>query len=422
MRTNFSLIVILLVFLSFKTYSQNTEISMRRFNIPLDSLVYYKVEDLTSVRTMMSHIPWFAPQNQVFDKKQIHTEAIIRVNEIIFPNKSYLDKMPNVQVYGNATDTATYYVYLKEKPSQKKPVPLSAAAIQYNDDLPESFVTFRNLTLEELRYSCSVEQPLFDGIGLSSEKTSTSPRYLIDGQLQAIGFTAHHLNLAETESIKVYSPENAIRYFSSRFEGGLVVVKTHKTKTSPNLIFKINIVEKELVSPVGSWKILSDTVLANISEFRAYRKAKLEAQSVIYMIDNRLENEYINRKTIDLDGVVSIETTLGQGSTSFPILERKENKVDTIKIKTRQVFYHSSANMSRVISELKQMRENKKPEVPLYIVDNEEIDMEKLKKFSRNEIELVTVLSSCDGMQKYGKKAEFGAVIFKRKSPKTSQN
>ena len=68
------------------------------------------------------------------------------------------------------------------------------------------------------------------------------------------------------------------------------------------------------------------------------------------------------------------------------------------------------------------MRENKKPEVPLYIVDNEEIDMEKLKQFSRNEIELVTVLSSCDGMQKYGKKAEFGAVIFRRKSPKTSQN
>ena len=421
MRTNFS-IVTLLVFLSFKTYSQNTEISMRRFNIPLDSLVYYKVEDLTSVRTMMSHIPWFAPKNQVFDKKQIHPEAIIRVNEIIFPNKSYLDKMPNVQVYGNATDTATYYVYLKEKPSQKKPVPLSAATIQYNDDLPESFVTFRNLTLEELRYTCSVEQPFFDGLGISSENTSIMPRYLIDGQLQTIGFTAHHLKLDEAESIKVYSPENAKRYFSSRFEGGLVVVKTYKTKKFPNLVFKINIVEEERNPLDGKWKVLSDTVLSDISEFRAYRKAKLEAQSVIYMIDNRLENEHINRKTIDLDGVVSIETSLGQGSTSFPTPERKENKVDTIKIKTRQVFYRSSANMSRVLSELKQMRENKKPEVPLYIVDNEEIDMEKLKKFSRNEIELVTVLSSCDGMQKYGKKAEFGAVIFKRKSPKTSQN
>jgi hypothetical protein len=44
------------------------------------------------------------------------------------------------------------------------------------------------------------------------------------------------------------------------------------------------------------------------------------------------ENEYTNRKTINLDGVVSIETTLGQGSTSFPAPERKENKMDTIKI------------------------------------------------------------------------------------------
>jgi hypothetical protein len=39
--------------------------------------------------------------------------------------------MPNVQVYGNATDTSIYYVYAKEKSSLKKPVPLSAAAIQY---------------------------------------------------------------------------------------------------------------------------------------------------------------------------------------------------------------------------------------------------------------------------------------------------
>jgi hypothetical protein len=67
--------------------------------------------------------------------------------------------MPNVQVYGNATDTSIYYVYAKEKSSLKKPVPLSAAAIQYLDDLPESFVTFKKLTLEELRYTCSVEQP-----------------------------------------------------------------------------------------------------------------------------------------------------------------------------------------------------------------------------------------------------------------------
>ncbi|MFY7827625.1 MAG: hypothetical protein ACOVQ4_10880 [Flectobacillus sp.] len=421
MRTNFS-IVTLLVFLSIKAYSQNTITSLSRFNFPLDSLVYYNAEDLTSVRFTMSHIPWFAPKNQVFDKTQIHPEAIIRVNEVIFPNKSYLDKMPNVQVYGNTTDTATYYVYLKEKPSQKKPVPLSAAAIQYLDDLPESFVTFKKLTLEELRYTCSVEQPFFDGLGLTSEKTSTSPRYLIDGQLQSIGFKAQQINLAETESIVVYSPENAKRYFSSRFEGGLVVVNTHKAKKSFNLVFKINVVESERISPDSGWKIVSDTVLANMDEFRAYRKAKLEAQSVIYMIDNRLENEHTNRKTIDLDRVVSIETTLGQGSTSFPTPERNENKVDTIKINTRQVFQHSIATMSRVISELKQMRENKKPEVPLYIVDNEEIDMEKLKQFSRNEIELVTVLSSCDGMQKYGKKAEFGAVIFRRKSPKTSRN
>lgn len=421
MRTNFS-IVTLLVFLSIKAYSQNTITSLSRFNFPLDSLVYYNAEDLTSVRFTMSHIPWFAPKNQVFDKTQIHPEAIIRVNEVIFPNKSYLDKMPNVQVYGNTTDTTTYYVYLKEKPSQKKPVPLSAAAIQYLDDLPESFVTFKKLTLEELRYTCSVEQPFFDGLGLTSEKTSTSPRYLIDGQLQSIGFKAQQINLAETESIVVYSPENAKRYFSSRFEGGLVVVNTHKAKKSFDLVYKINVVESERISPDSGWKILSDTVLANMDEFRAYRKAKLEAQSVIYMIDNRLENEHTNRKTIDLDRVVSIETTLGQGSTSFPTPERNENKVDTIKINTRQVFQHSIATMSRVISELKQMRENKKPEVPLYIVDNEEIDMEKLKQFSRNEIELVTVLSSCDGMQKYGKKAEFGAVIFRRKSPKTSQN
>lgn len=421
MRTNFS-IVTLLVFLSIKAYSQNTITSLSRFNFPLDSLVYYNAEDLTSVRFTMSHIPWFAPKNQVFDKTQIHPEAIIRVNEVIFPNKSYLDKMPNVQVYGNTTDTATYYVYLKEKPSQKKPVPLSAAAIQYLDDLPESFVTFKKLTLEELRYTCSVEQPFFDGLGLTSEKTSTSPRYLIDGQLQSIGFKAQQINLAETESIVVYSPENAKSYFSSRFEGGLVVVNTYKAKKSFNLVYKINVVESERISPDSGWKILSDTVLANMDEFRAYRKAKLEAQSVIYMIDNRLENEHTNRKTIDLDRVVSIETTLGQGSTSFPTPERNENKVDTIKINTRQVFQHSIATMSRVISELKQMRENKKPEVPLYIVDNEEIDMEKLKQFSRNEIELVTVLSSCDGMQKYGKKAEFGAVIFRRKSPKTSQN
>jgi hypothetical protein len=128
--------------------------------------------------------------------------------------------MPNIQVYGNATDTSIYYVYAKEKSSLKKPVPLSAAAIQYLDDLPESFVTFKKLTLEELHYTCSVEQPFFDGLGLSSEKTSTSPRYLVDGQLQAIGFTERNLKLPEIESIKVYSPENAKRYFSSRFEEG----------------------------------------------------------------------------------------------------------------------------------------------------------------------------------------------------------
>ena len=145
---------------------------------------------------------------------------------------------------------------------------------------------------------------------------------MVDGQLQAIGFTDRNLKLPEIESIKVYSPENAKRYFSSRFEGGLVVNKTHKTKTLQSG-FKINVVEVKIASD-GGWKILSDTVLAHsMDEFRAY-PASSKHNPVIYMIDNRLENEYTNRKTINFRWCCLLGNHFRTKEVLLFQLERKE--------------------------------------------------------------------------------------------------
>jgi hypothetical protein len=64
---------------------------------------------------------------------------------------------------------------------------------------------------------------------------------------------------------------------------------------------------------------------------------------------------------------------------------------------------------------LKRLRKTLPDPTPIYFVDNQEIDSEKLKQYKPKELEFVESLEGCDAISKYGKRAEYGVVIYRKK-------
>jgi hypothetical protein len=67
------------------------------------------------------------------------------------------------------------------------------------------------------------------------------------------------------------------------------------------------------------------------------------------------------------------------------------------------------------MSELKRLRNTNPDPTPIYIVDNQEITAEKLKEYKPKELEFIESLEGCDAIAKYGKRAEFGVVIYRKR-------
>ena len=67
------------------------------------------------------------------------------------------------------------------------------------------------------------------------------------------------------------------------------------------------------------------------------------------------------------------------------------------------------------MSQMKRLRNTDPEPTPIYIVDNQEITAEKLKQFKNKDLEFVQSLEGCDAITKYGKRAEFGVVIYRKR-------
>ena len=177
----------------------------------------------------------------------------------------------------------------------------------------------------------------------------------------------------------------------------------------------------------GNWKIISDTLLTNIQQFNNYRTKCLQNNGAIYKIDGEFETEFVNRQTVDMDGISNIRIAVGMKTKDIPFFSysqglsiRSESKVvasDTVFIEIKRAKWDASAssNFGKIMSELQRLRKLTPDLEPLYIVDNQEIDAEKLKQYKPKELEFVESLEGCDAISKYGKRAEYGVVIYRKK-------
>jgi hypothetical protein len=351
----------------------------------------------------------------------IHYQAVVQINDVWFSDKKYIQKLPSYRILSNRSDTAQYYIVGKEERTKVKLLGLSTMVMQKHPDFPSDFFAVKPYSLESIRYRCAAEQPIFDVFSSTSETVFDVPRYLVNGKLQALKFDIRSIPFNDIVSINVFSPKDAMRFFSIRFKKGLVSIKTKQSHQQKELAFKIRVLE-ETQQNQGNWIVTADTLLDDMESFSSYRLAKITQQNMpVYLIDGNFETEYINRKSINLDHVESIvikKADIVAKNGQYPTLTMG---IDTIFIKMQQVGYSANrfSSMGNIMADLTHLREHHPIELPLYIVDNQEVDIEKLKQFKTKDLEVVAVLNSCDGMQKYGKKAEFGAVIYRTKLPKT---
>jgi hypothetical protein len=261
-----------------------------------------------------------------------------------------------------------------------------------------------------------------DSIGLNPK-----PRVMIDGRLQIKTFDYQNLDLKNIEKIEVFGGIDAKIYFGGKVKAGLISIITKGSTFNLDWVLSTTRVIGEMQNKKGEWKVIVDTLFSTIDDFKKYHKKCLESNGAIYKIDGEFETENVNRKTIDMDGINNVKIVIGTRTKDAPFFSyskglgiRNETKVgasDTIFIETKRSRLNASANSNfgRVISDLQRLRKTSPDIEPLYFVDNQEIDSEKLKQYKPKELEFVESLEGCDAISKYGKRAEFGVVIYRKK-------
>jgi hypothetical protein len=355
----------------------------------------------------------------------------ININGIYFENKKILSKTPDYEILMIKKDSAYSFKFdpkTKEyigSARYKKP---HSIIYQNHENLPRDFFFFKQYTLEPIRYSCSSYSPVLD-IFLTEDSivAYTKPRVMLDGRLQPKVFDYQHLNLENIKSIDIFAKEDAGKYFGFKAKYGLISIVTKNSNFDINRALANTHVVGEMQDKNGNWRVIKDTLLTSQEQFREFRKKVYQANGPVFLINGEFETESVNRKTIDADAMESMKIVSGKkmrqspqyrnGNSARQFTEVVEVANDTVFIQTEKERWTAKASISipTVLSQLKRLRNTDPEPTPIYIVDNQEITAEKLKEFKNKELEFVQSFEGCDAISKYGKRAEFGVVIYRKK-------
>jgi hypothetical protein len=363
--------------------------------------------------------------------------AYVIINGLEFQNKNVLKKIHNSIITNIRKDsTLTFSVAKRDsitgslvyKDIKRKYQPPYARVTQEHPILAHDFFLFKINTLEPVRYRCSSYSPVLDIFNTEDSITKSSkPRVMVDGRLQAKSFDYDKVNLDDIEKIEVFGSGDAMTYFGYKAQSGLISYITKGSKFCLDWALANTRVVGEIQDIKGNWKPIVDTLFSNIDQFNEYRKKCLKANGAIYIINGKPETEFSNRKSIDMEAITNLKV-INSAKTKRVSLSASDKSVhtltettttdnDTIYIETNRNRYQSlpTSNFSKIISELQRLRKSTPDPTPLYFVDNQEIDSEKLKLYKPKELEFVESLEGCDAISKYGKRAEFGVVIYRKK-------
>ena len=439
----------LLLFLSFcfvNVFGQNKKEVFNELvlpkGFPVDSIKNYILKYGTKTEAGKSDTfasaffdDMMADGSKAYTNDSIPDIARLIVNGIEFQSKKVITKIDNYRIVGVSKDSAYTInsvkrdsvtgslVYKNIKRKYQRPY---ARVTQEHPILAHDFFLFKINTLEPERYRCASYSPILDVFNTEdSIGVLLKPRVMIDGRLQAKSFNYDEINLDNIEKIEVFGSSDATNYFGQKVKSGLISYITKGSKFCYDWALANTHVIGEIEDNKGNWKQVVDTLFSNIEQFNEYRKKCLKANGAIYIINDKFETELVNRKTIDMDAItnyrvvnnaknkrisLSVSDKLASLKTKTTTTEN-----DTIYIETSRYSLTSTSNFSKIVSELKRLRKSTPDPTPLYFVDNQEIDAEKLKQYKPKELEFVESLEGCDAISKYGKRAEYGVVIYRKK-------
>ncbi|MCU0469338.1 MAG: hypothetical protein MUF58_12120 [Arcicella sp.] len=357
--------------------------------------------------------------------------ASVNINGIVFEHKEVLPKVANHEILVIKKDSSYFYKYYSQEKAYRvvaryrRP---TALVYQSHSQLPHDFFIFKQYSLEPIRYRTYTHSPVLDVFNTEDTITYTNtPRVMIDGRLQPKTFDYQRVNLKDVKEIEVFAKEDASRYFGKKAKSGLISIVTHGSNFNLSWMLANTRVVGEMQDKAGNWKVITDTLLTSLEQFREFRKNIFKNNGAVYLINGEFETEEVNRKTTDLDAVESISIISGKRLIRTPQVQSGQSLVtysevetignDTIQIKTEKERWTARANTSiaRVLSDLKRLQNPLPEPTPIYIVDNQEISSEKLKEFKTKDLEFVESLEGCDAISKYGKRAEYGVVIYRKK-------
>ncbi|MCU0469339.1 MAG: hypothetical protein MUF58_12125 [Arcicella sp.] len=360
--------------------------------------------------------------------------ATVIINGIEFQSKAVLKKLDNFRITNILKDSLDSAILIKVDSaglSERKVIERTyrrpyARITQEHPILSKDFFLFKINTLEPIRYRCTSYSPVLDVFNTSdSIGVVQKPRVMIDGRLQAKSFDYDKIDLKNIEKISIFGSADATTYFGQKAKVGLISYITKGSTFCLDWALSNTHVVGEIGDDKGNWKSIVDTVFSNIEQFTEYRKKCLNANGAIYMINGKSETETNNRKTIDMDAITYFRVVSGVKTKVLPlsasnklvsvVTETKPVDNDTVYIETSRNTWGAKSNFSKIFSELKRLRKTEPEPTPIYIVDNQEITSEKLKEFKSKELEFVESLEGCDAISKYGKRAEYGVVIYRKK-------
>jgi hypothetical protein len=357
--------------------------------------------------------------------------ASVSINGINFENKKILIKIPDYDILMIKKDSGysfTLDLQTKQYTPKARYTKPYAFIYQNHENLPRDFYFFKQYTLEPVRYSCASYSPVLD-IFLTEDSivAYTKPRVMLDGRLQPKSFDYQHLNLENIKKIDIFAKEDAGKYFGFKAKYGLISIVTKNSNFDINRALANTHVIGEMQDKNGNWRVIKDTLLTSQEQFKEFRKKVYQANGPVFLINGEFETENVNRKTIDADAMESVKVVSGKklrqspqfrnGNSTSQFTEIIDVTNDTVYIQTEKERWTAKSGISipTVMSQLKRLRNTDPEPTPIYIVDNQEITAEKLKEFKNKELEFVQSFEGCDAISKYGKRAEFGVVIYRKK-------
>ncbi|PWK17460.1 hypothetical protein LV89_04375 [Arcicella aurantiaca] len=411
-------------------------------NLSDDSLTAYilknkhKIQSITPDKFINSFLDNLNP-DKVYTIDSIPEIAQVFINGLEFQNKNILCKIDNFKITNirkdslytfdvrRMNDSTGKWEYINGKRTYQRPY---ARITQEHHNLAQHFFLFKINTLEAVRYRSSAYSPILDVFNTEdSIGIIVKPRVMIDGRLQAKSFDYDKINLEKIEKVDVFGNDDAVAYFGQKGKAGLISYITKGSQFNFDWALANIHVVGEIQDSKGKWKQIVDTLFTNLDQFKEYRKKCLNANGAIYIINGKAETELSNRKTIDMDAITNFKVVSSTKIKRMPMsvsdklislrTEMTTADNDTIYIETNRAIWAKSgtSNFSKIVSELKRLRNTDPEPVPIYIVDNQEITSEKLKEFKNKELEFVESLEGCDAISRYGKRAEYGVVIYRKK-------